>query len=181
MTVLTVIEEQLWQSHFFLSVDQYTHIRDLYRIASTSQLAMKYDNRLQTSTRELNNVCAEFAPRISEIVGEKLSAQVGYISIDLPETKIHMHKLHPDIRVQVQIPMTMQTTDGLEYAYCINTQRNSQTKEYLPRMLEQDCVYVKHMPRSAIIYKNFPRTYNGMMTAVPQDTVRETLWLNYTQ
>ena len=185
MTVTTIIPNQLWQVHYFFPMEQYTFVRDLYRTAENNLLKMQYDNRLQTDCiSELNNICQVWAPYFSELVGEELIPQVGWACVDLPDAKIHMHKLHPDIKVQVQIPLTVAITKGLEYAFCTNSEvNNSSIDDHKPLapVDQDDCEYVKHLSRSAIVYKNSPRTFNGMMNTIPLDTVRETLWLNYTQ
>jgi len=183
MSSTTIIQDQLWQSFFFIDIEQHTSIRNLYRVAPNNLLKMQYDNRLQTDCLpELNSLCADFAPLISEIVGEPLKPQVGWVCVDLPDAHIKMHRLHPDIHVQVQIPLTLHLTEEIGYSYCTNVEvNNGSTDDHNPISIDtDDCVHVKHMPRSAIIYKNSPRTFNGMLKPIPLDTVRETLWLNYT-
>ena len=184
MTGTTIIKDQLWQCYFFIDLDMRTRVCDMYRKAKNNYLKMQYDNRLQTDcTNDLNAICAEFAPAVSEIVGETLCPQVGWVCVDLPDAHIKMHKLHKDIRVQVQIPLSLHFSETLSYSYCTNVEINHSPDDFSPygSIDHEDCVHVKHMPRSAIIYKNSPRTYNGMLHPIPLDTVRETLWLNYTQ
>lgn len=185
MSATTIINDQLWQSYFFINIEQHTSIRNLYRVAENNLLKMQYDNRLQTDCLpQLNSLCADFAPLISEIVGESLKPQVGWVCVDLPDAHIKMHRLHPDIHVQVQIPLTLNLTDALSYSFCTNAEiNNTLSDDHQPfgTIEHIDCVHIKHMPRSAVIYKNSPRTFNGMLEPIPLDTVRETLWLNYTK
>lgn len=185
MTATTIIKDQLWQSYFFIDLKTHGNVRDIYRTAENNLLTMQYDNRLQTDCLpELNNLCADLAPKVSEVIGETVKPQVGWVCVDLPDAQIKMHKLHPDIYAQVQIPLTLHLTDALSYSYCTTTEiNNGSSDEHQPfgTIEHEDCVHTKHMPRSAIIYKNSPRTYNGMLMPIPLDTVRETLWLNYTK
>ena len=160
MTVTTIIPNQLWQVHYFFSMEQYTFVRDLYRTAENNLLKMQYDNRLQTDCIfKLNSLCADLAPKVSNIVGETLKPQVGWVCVDLPDAQIKMHKLHSDIRVQVQIPLTLHLTDTLSYSFCTNTEiNNTFSDDHQPfgTIEDIDCVHTKNMPRSAIIYKNSP-------------------------
>jgi len=185
VTGTTIIKDQLWQCYFFIDLETHTYVRSLYRTAVNNQLKMQYDNRLQTDCIfELNKLCADLAPKVSNIVGETLKPQVGWVCVDLPDAQIKMHKLHSDVHVQVQIPLTLNLTDALSYSFCINAEINNGTSDdHQPfgTIDHDDCVHTKHMPRSAIIYKNSPRTFNGMLKPIPLDTVRETLWLNYTK
>ena len=68
-------------------------------------------------------------------------------------------------------------------AFCIEDAVNTATgkNDHSPaRDIESsECVYVPHEPRSAIVYQNNPRIFNGMMNSIPENSIRETLWLNY--
>ena len=185
MTVTTIIPNQLWQIRDFFPQEQYSFVRKLYRTAENNLLKMVYDNRLLTDwneTKELNDVCDVWAPYFSKLVGTELKPQVGYVDITLSHAKIMMHRIHPDIKLQVQIPLCTEATDTNQYAFCTEPEVNIRLgNDHKPSRTinTNECVYVPHEPRSAIVYRNDPRIFNGMMNSIPENSVRETLWLNY--
>jgi hypothetical protein len=186
MTPEIIIPDQLWLIRDFFPQEQYAFVRNLYRKAENNALKMIYDNRLLTDwseTREPNDICATWAPFFSELAGIELKPQVGYVDITLSHAKIMMHRIHSDIKLQVQIPLCTEAADTNQYAFCIEDAVNNVDGEndHSPvRNIEHDeCLYVPHEPRSAIVYQNNPRIFNGMMNSIPENSIRETLWLNY--
>ena len=185
MTPEIIIPSQLWLIRDFFPLEQYSFVRKLYRNAENTKVKMLYDNRLLTDwseTREPNDICALWAPYFSELAGIELKPQVGYIDITLSHAKIMMHRIHSDIKLQVQIPLCTIAVDTNQYAFCVEDAVNDATgkNDHSPaRNIESsECVYVPHEPRSAIVYQNNPRIFNGMMNSIPENSIRETLWLN---
>ena len=186
MTPEIIIPDQLWLIRDFFPQEQRDFVQNLYRKAENNALKMIYDNRLLTDwseTRELNDICANWAPFFSELMGVELKPQVGYVSVELPLARIRMHRLHPDIKAQVQIPLCTQMAPCNHYAFCTSDEVNNAVcaDHEVPRKIDviKEVQFVNHEPLSAIAYRNNPRTYNGMMASIPENTTRETLWLNY--
>ena len=186
MTTEIIIPDQLWLIRDFFPQEQYAFVRNLYRKAENNKLQMIYDNRLLTNwaeTKEPNDICASWAPYFSELCGVNLTPQVGYVDITLSHAKIMMHRIHSDIKFQVQIPLCTIAADTNQYAFCtaddVNTRIGGNDHSPSRDIAADECVYVPHEPRSAIVYRNSPRIFNGMMNSIPENGIRETLWLNY--
>ena len=186
MSIETIIPDQLWLIRDFFPQEQYAFVRDLYRKAENNKLQMVYDNRLLTNwaeTKEPNDICAHWAPYFSDLCGFNLKPQVGYVDITLSHAKIMMHRIHRDIKLQVQIPLCTTSLASNQYAFCTSDDVNTvigENDHSLSRAIAADeCVYVPHEPRCAIVYYNSPRIFNGMMNSIPENSIRETLWLNY--
>ena len=178
--------DQLWEVRGFFEHSQWQSIKQMYR-KTRSPFAMQYDDRLLTpwsDTPELQKIVEENTDRVSDIVGQKLAPQVAYVSIDLAGSSIMMHRLHPDILVQVQIGMGEMSDSRMSFCFCNNSQVNSQSElDYQPnrRLTRHDVDVVNYEPNLASVYLNDPRGFVGMMSAVPPNTVREVLVLSYTR
>jgi len=186
MSIEIIIPDQLWLIRDFFPQEQYAFVRNLYRKAENNKLQMVYDNRLLTNwaeTKEPNDICASWAPYFRDLCGVNLKPQVGYVDITLSHAKIMMHRIHRDIKFQVQIPLCTMAADTNRYAFCTSDEVNTAIGEndHSPsrNIAANECVYVPHEPRSAIAYLNNPRIFNGMMNSIPENSMRETLWLNY--
>lgn len=186
MSIETIIPDQLWLIRDFFPQEQYAFVRDLYRKAENNKLQMVYDNRLLTNwaeTKEPNDICAHWAPYFSDLCGVNLKPQVGYVDITLSHAKIMMHRIHRDIKLQVQIPLCTTSLASNQYAFCtsddVNTVIGENDHSPSRAIAADECVYVPHEPRCAIVYYNSPRIFNGMMNSIPENSIRETLWLNY--
>jgi hypothetical protein len=186
MSIETIIPDQLWLIRDFFPQEQYAFVRDLYRKAENNKLQMVYDNRLLTNwaeTKEPNDICAHWAPYFSDLCGVNLKPQVGYVDITLSHAKIMMHRIHRDIKLQVQIPLCTTLLASNQYAFCtsddVNTVIGENDHSPSRAIAADECVYVPHEPRCAIVYYNSPRIFNGMMNSIPENSIRETLWLNY--
>jgi len=180
------VNSQLWLTDNFFTPERFTEIKNLYR-NNRVPFTMQYDNRLLTpwdSTPELQEIVQQQTDQISNIVGQPLSPQVAYISIDLAGSSIMMHRLHPDIYVQVQIVLGETSNAMMDFAFCHEVEVNRTSEvDYQPnRRLNRHDVDVAHyQPNSASIYVNEPRGFVGMLGRVPDNTVREVLVLSYTR
>jgi hypothetical protein len=180
------INSQLWIAEQFFSVDRFREIKDLYR-KNRVPFSMQYDNRLLTpwdSTPELQQIVQQQTDCISGIVGQQLAPQVAYISIDLAGSSIMMHRLHPDIYVQVQVALGERSDARMDFAFCHDVTVNQTSElDYQPnrRLNRHDVDLAKYDPNTASIYVNDPRGFVGMMGTVPDNTVREVLVLSYTR
>lgn len=178
------INQQLWGVNDFFSLDQFKEIKQQYRRNRTS-FSMQYDDRLLTpwsDTPELQQIVANHTPSISQIVGRELAPQVCYVSIDLAGSSIMMHRLHPDILVQVQIGMGEDSDARMSFGFCNNNDVNANSVlDYQPiqKITRHDVDVVNYEPNLASIYVNDPRGFVGMMGVVPPNTVREVLILSY--
>jgi hypothetical protein len=180
------INSQLWLTDSFFTAEQFSQIKNLYR-NNRVPFVMQYDNRLLTpwdSTPQLQNIVQQYTNIISDTVQQPLSPQVAYISIDLAGSSIMMHRLHPDIYVQVQIVLGESTDTNMDFAFCHDAQVNQTSElDYRPNrtLTAQDCDLAQYYSNSASIYVNDPRGFTGMLGRVPQNTVREVLVLSYTR
>lgn len=180
------LNSQVWQVADFFSKEQFQYIRNSYR-KSRQAFTMQYDNRILTpwaDSPELQAVVQEETNRVSEIVGRKLAPQVGYISIDLSDTRLMMHRLHPDIYVQLNICMGDQVDYNMGYSYCVDAEINEKSEiDYQPnrRIYPHDCVTTPYVPNMASVYLSEPRSFVGMLNLIPANTVREVLVLSYTR
>jgi hypothetical protein len=185
MNTEIIIPGQLWLIRDFLSHDKYTFVRNLYRKAENNRLKMLYDNRLLSDwseTTELNALCDSFTQQFIGLTETIVQPQVGYVSIELPHAHVMMHRIHTDIKIQVQIPLCTKSTESNSYAFCLAEDvNNTNSDDHQPyrAIQSEECVFVPHVPGSAIVYLNNPRIFNGMMNKIPENSVRETLWLNY--
>lgn len=180
------VNSQLWLTDNFFSPERFAEIKNLYR-NNRVPFTMQYDNRLLTpwdSTPELQEIVQQETSQISTIVGQSLLPQVAYVSIDLAGSSIMMHRLHPDIYVQVQITMGESTDSRMDFAFCHDREINqSSGLDYQPnrRLTRHDVDLAHYQPNSASIYVNEPRGFVGMIGQVPKNTVREVLVLSYTR
>ena len=184
--ITTAIPGQLWTVKNYFSPDRFREIRNLYRKTRVN-MSMTYDDRILTSwsdSPELQKIVRSEQGRIEEITRQKLEPQVAYASIDLSGSSIMMHRLHPDIFVQVQIAMSDAPDARMEFAFCVNAQINQYSEiDYQPlRMISRrDVELVPYEPNTASVYVNEPRGFCGMLGCVPANSVREVLILSYTR
>jgi len=184
--IVTAIPCQLWTVKNFFTAQRFHEIRNLYRKTRVN-LSMTYDDRILTSwsdSPELQEVVRSEQARIEEITKQRLAPQVAYASIDLSGSSIMMHRLHPDIFVQVQIVMSDAPDVRMEFAFCVNAQINQDSEiDYQPLrpISRHDVELVPYEPNVASIYVNQPRGYCGMLSRVPSNSVREVLILSYTR
>jgi hypothetical protein len=180
------VNSQLWLTDSFFSPERFAEIKNLYR-NNRVPFNMQYDNRLLTpwdSTPELQEIVQQETNQISSIVGQPLSPQVAYVSIDLAGSSIMMHRLHSDIYVQVQIVLGETSDAMMDFAFCHEAEVNQTSElDYQPnrRLTRHDVDLAHYQPNSASIYVNEPRGFVGMTSQVPKNTVREVLVLSYTR
>jgi hypothetical protein len=180
------ITPQLWQLHPYFTQERFREIKELYR-KSRVPFSMQYDDRLLTpwsDSPELQDIVRQEQQRISSIIGQKISPQVAYVSIDLPGSSIMMHRLHPDIYVQVQVVMAESNDARMSFAFCHDREVNETSEiDYQPKrkLTRHDVDIVHYEPNMASIYVNDPRGFNGMIDRVPNNSIREVLVLSYTR
>jgi hypothetical protein len=180
------INQQLWTAKDFFEPDQWQSIKLAYR-RSRVPFSMQYDDRLLTpwsDTPELQQIVEANTERVSQLVGLPLAPQVAYVSIDLAGSSIMMHRLHPDILVQVQIGMGEESDCRMAFCFCHDSQVNAESElDYQPlrRLTRHDVDVVNYEPNLASIYVNEPRGFCGMLSCVPGNIVREVLILSYTR
>lgn len=180
------LSPQLWSVENFFSQEQFRDIKNQYRKNRTS-FNMQYDDRLLTpwsDTPELQRVVQEYTPMISDLIEQKLSPQVAYVSVDLAGSSIMMHRLHPDIFVQVQICMAEESDPRMSFCFCRDIAINESSElDYKPSrpITRHDVDVVTYQPNLASVYVNDPRGFVGMLSVVPPNTVREVLVLSYTR
>ncbi len=186
MTAPYKITPQLWEVRPFWDQQRFQEVKDLYR-KNRVPFTMQYDNRLLTdwsNTPAIQELVRQEHQRIQDIVGQRIEPQVAYVSIDLPGSSIMMHRLHPDIFVQVQITMS-DTTDGrMSFGYCNDREINEKSElDYQPmrRITRHDVDVAHYEPNTAAVYLSEPRTFSGSLTPVPPNTVREVVILSYTR
>lgn len=183
---LITVNQQLWQALDFFEPRKFRAIKDSYR-KSRWPFGMQYDDRLLTpwsDTPQLQELVVETKPIIEEIVGKPLNPQVAYVSIDLANSHIMMHRLHPDIFVQVQITMSEESDSRMDFAFCHDRAINADSEiDYRPNrpITRHDVDVVAYAPNVASIYLNEPRCFVGMLGSVPPNSVREVLLLTYTR
>jgi hypothetical protein len=180
------VNSQLWLTETYFTKERFSEIKNLYR-NNRMPFVMQYDNRLLTpwdSTPELQLIVQEQTDQISNIVQRSLSPQVAYVSLDLAGSSIMMHRLHPDIYVQVQIVLGETANSAMDFAFCHDEEVNkSSGPDYQPnrRLTRNDVDIAQYYPNFASIYLNEPRGFVGMIGRVPENTVREVLVLSYTR
>lgn len=180
------VNSQLWQTNKFFSNERFVEIKNLYRL-NRIPFTMQYDNRLLTpwdSTPQLQEIVQAYTDEISHLVDRPLSPQVAYISIDLAGSSIMMHRLHPDIYVQVQVVLGETNDSMMDFAFCNNREINESSEvDYQPKhkITRHDVDLASYQPNSASVYLNEPRGFVGMLGRVPANTVREVLVLSYTR
>jgi hypothetical protein len=186
MIQTTQVSNQLWLVRDFFSTEQFNQIKQQYR-QTRQEFTMQYDHRLLTpwsNSPDIQALCQEQTERISDIVKQSLLPQVGYISIDLAGSWIMMHRLHTDIKVQVQIPMCEQADTNMDFAFCNDAEVNSaDSLDYQPvrRILPTMVDIAPYEPNVAGVYLSRPRSFVGMLGRVPNNSVREILVLSYTE
>ena len=182
----TLVTGQLWSVTDYFDSVRFQHIRNLYR-KTRINMSMTYDDRILTAwsdSPELQEVVRIEQSRIEEITQRRLAPQVAYVSVDLSGSSIMMHRLHPDIFVQVQIAMCDTPDARMEFAFCTNNQINQDSEiDYRPlrSISRHDVELVPYAPNTASIYVNEPRGFCGMLGRVPANSVREVLILSYTR
>lgn len=180
------VSNQLYVVRDFFTPTRFESIKQQYRCQRTP-FEMQYDNRLLTpwsNTPELQQIVIDELPVIQDIVGKPLAPQVAYVSIDLPSSGIMMHRLHPDIYVQVQICMGETTDPRMDFAFCNDAKINANSEiDYQPLrpITRRDTDIVEYSPNTASVYLNEPRSFVGMLRQVPNNTIREVLVLSYTR
>lgn len=183
MTVSALVPNQYWTVDNFFEKQQFQQIKSIYR-ENRMPFQMVYDNRLLTdynTTPELQELVAESTSMISDLVGAKLQPQVAYVSIDLPGSRIMMHRLHTDIAAQVQIPMGEFHSD-LGYSICTDSEINTASSEdYRPirAITKANTVCAEYSANKANVFYNQPRAFVGMLEAVPNNHIREVLVMSY--
>ena len=184
--IMTAIPGQLWTVKNYFTTDRFCEIRNLYR-KTRINMSMTYDDRILTAwsdSPELQEIVRSEQSRIEEITRQKLEPQVAYASIDLSGSSIMMHRLHPDIFVQVQIAMSDAPDARMEFAFCVNAQINQDSEiDYQPlrTISRRDVELVPYEPNTASVYVNEPSGFCGMLGCVPANSVREVLVLSYTR
>lgn len=183
MTVTPLVPNQYWAVENFFNENQFQDIKKLYR-ENRVQFTMTYDNRLLTDynhTPELQEVARSYATFVSSVIGQDVNSQVAYISIDLPGSKIMMHRLHHDIVAQVQVPLGGYH-DYLGYSVCTDTAINeANSEDYLPinNINNSNSITANYYPNTANIFYNRPRAFVGMLEEVPKNHIREILVMSY--
>lgn len=183
MTVTELVPNQFWQVRDFFDHEQLQKTKSLYR-ETRMPFNMVYDNRLLTdynTTPELQEIVASYAPWVSNLVGEPVDPQVAYISIDLPDSSIMMHRLHNDIVVQLQVCLG-KYHDLLGYSMCTDAGMNSaQCNDYNPTMKfnKANTATAEYYPGSANVFYNQPRAFVGMLDRVPANHIREVLVMSF--
>jgi len=184
--IMTAIPGQLWTVKNYFSPDRFREIRNFYR-KTRINISMTYNDRILTSwsdSPELQEIVRSEQGRVEEITRQKLEPQVAYASIDLSGSSIMMHRLHPDIFVQVQIAMSDAPDVRMEFAFCVNNEINRDSEiDYQPlrTISRRDVELVPYEPNTASVYVNEPRGFCGMLGCVPANSVREVLILSYTR
>jgi len=185
MTVTELVPNQYWTIKDFFGREKLQQVKSLYR-ENRMQFSMVYDNRLLTdynTTPELQEIVANHAPYISNLVGVEIKPQVSYVSIDLPGSRIMMHRLHTDITVQVQIPLGG-FHDYLGYSICTDDEINSAgSEDYRPvrPITKANTATAEYYPDTANVFFNQPRAFVGMLDSVPANHIREVLVMSYTR
>jgi hypothetical protein len=180
------INQQLWQVQPYFDQHRFQQIKQLYR-KSRVPFTMQYDDRLLTpwsNSPEIQDIVQQEQQRISSIIQQNIAPQVAYVSIDLPGSSIMMHRLHPDIYVQVQIVMAEDSDSRMDFAFCHDRELNDTSElDYQPKrkITRHDVDIVQYQPNMASIYVNDPRGFNGMIHRVPNNSIREVLVLSYTR
>lgn len=181
-----LIPKQLWIVDDYFDPARFKKIKNLYRKTRMS-LNMCYDDRVLSSwedSPDLQEIVREETDRISEITGLELQPQVAYVSLDLSGSAIMMHRLHPDIFVQMQISMGDAADMRMGFAFCVDREINEDSSiDYRPSrpITRQDVALAPYQPNVASIYVNDPRSFVGMLGSVPNNSVREVLVLSYTR
>ena len=184
MILNELVAKQYWLVPDFFAGEEFNEIKKIYR-ENRMPFSMVYDHRLLTdynTTPELQKICADYAGFVSSITKLQLKPQVAYVSIDLPGSKIMMHRLHPDIAVQVQIPMGNHH-DQLGYTMCTDSLiNNADSEDYKPikPVTVSNSVTAGYSKNIANIFANNPRAFVGMLHPVPDNTVREVIVMSYT-
>jgi hypothetical protein len=177
---------QIWIVKDYFDKDRFQHIRNLYR-KTRINFGMTYDDRILTSwsdTPELQEIVRAEQSRIEDITQRKLLPQVAVVSLDLSGSAVMMHRLHPDILVQVQVVMADTSDVRMEFAFCVNSLVNTESKmDYQPLrpITRHDVELAPYEPNTASVYVNDPRGFVGMLGPVPANSIREVLILSYTR
>ena len=172
---------QVWHlPDFFLDPDS---ARDSYR-TNEQPWTSQYPNRLLTpwnSNSKIDQALAQAPELIKSIVGQGVTTQVGYASLDLSGSQIMMHRLHPEIRAYIQIYMGADSPD-LNTVFCSNSAVNAaNTPDYadISEFKAEDLVRVEYRYNHAWLMLNEPRCFFGTAKRVPPNQVRETICLHF--
>ena len=174
--------DTVWEVDNFLP--NFQIIKDVYRSGKTPWQS-EYSNRLLTpysSTPDLQTQLQKLLPKIQNIVGQPLTTQVAYVSLDLSGSRIMMHRLHSDIRCFVQVCMSDIECSDLATHFCIDAEFNAdhnQDYENIDRFQDKQLLAVSYKPNTAYIFLNQPRIFMGTKHAVPANIVRETFNLHF--
>jgi hypothetical protein len=176
------IMPQVWEIEDFF--DDFDQLKQSYRGNQTVWRA-EYPNRLLTPWDQSPNLqtrLRDLQPTIEHIVGQDLSPQVAYVSLDLSGSRIMMHRLHSDIRCFVQVCMADQEQPDLATHFCTDTQINSEYPQdyediscFQPDQLQS----VRYRPNTAYVFLNQPRIFMGTRHLVPANAQRETVNLHF--
>lgn len=183
MIVNELVPNQYWTIQDFFGRDKLNLVKSMYR-QNRSSFSMVYDNRLLTdynNTPELQEILHQYTPYISSLVGVSLTPQVAYVSIDLPGSRIMMHRLHQDIAVQIQVPLGG-FHDYLGYSICTDQQiNNADSNDYSPirAITKFNSVTADYYPDKANVFYNNPRAFVGMIDSVPSNHIREVIVMSY--
>lgn len=180
--ITELVKKQFWTVENFLG-SRFNHVKSLYRDTQMA-FSMVYNNRLLTdynTTPELQDLVNEYETVISDITKTNLQAQVAYVSVDLPGSRIMMHRLHPNIVAQVQVPMGT-WHENLSYSMCVLDEINQAASEdYQPikEITKKDTISADYKQDLANIFLNTPRAFVGMLETVPDNTIREVLVMSF--
>lgn len=183
---MKLLGSQLWIIPDYFSQARFQEIKHLYRRTRQS-MSMQYDDRILTPWSDspaLQQLVVDECDRIQRIVGQNINPQAAYVSIDLPGSAIMMHRLHPDIYVQVQISMSERADPAMDFSFCHNSEINQQSQlDYRPirTIRSTDVDTVAYQPNLASVYLNDPRGFVGMLGRVPDNSIREVLILSFTR
>jgi len=184
MNIAHEVMPGVWEIDNFF--DDFEQLKQSYRGNQTAWRA-EYPNRLLTpwdQTPELQSRMRELQPEIEHIVGQALSTQVAYVSLDLSGCRIMMHRLHPDIRCFVQVCMADQEQPDLATHFCTDSQVNaeySQDYEDISYFRPNQLQAVSYRPNTAYVFLNQPRIFMGTRCLVPANTQRETFNLHFSR
>jgi hypothetical protein len=145
----------------------------------------EYSNRLLTpwgSNAFLEQALQESVQPILELTGQRVTPQVIYASLDLQGSQIMMHRLHPDIRVYVQVFMGSESYNATSPVFChndsINTTRHDDYAD-ISMFNNEDLTQLAPRPNEAFLMLNDPRIFFGTARPVADNQVREVVCLHF--
>lgn len=166
---------------FFQDFDM---VRSSYR-APRQPWFTEYPNRLLTpwgSNAFLEQSLQECVEPIFELTGQRVLPQVIYASLDLEGSQIMMHRLHPDIRVYVQVFMGRDAYNATTPVFChndtINANRHDDYAD-LSMFNNEDLTQMLPRPNEAFVMLNSPRIFFGTARPVAENQVREVVCLHF--